>query len=186
MHIKKVALASLVLLLSTLACQSPFSNSNSSKPADIYLNLRIVWFQTKPESLNITSDPASKVPYVVLMDMNVNGEVTTVASSIVGDGSLLISGGGGIVGGVQDENVRKASIHLVELSGNFVDKMKLSNETGLPLPGYIKIYVLTPSGVYLTEELEAEMLAGGNHEFSPLFQAGNDVITELRGAPSEY
>ena len=67
-----------------------------------------------------------------------------------------------------------------ELSGVFVDRMKLSTEFGLPLPSHIKIYVITPSGVYITEELSAETLAGGNHEFSPLFLAGNDVMTELR------
>jgi hypothetical protein len=60
--------------------------------------------------------------------------------------------------------------------------MKLSTEFGLPSPGHIKIHAITPSGVYLTEELDPETLAAGNHEFSPLFLAGNDVLTELRNA----
>jgi hypothetical protein len=178
---RKIAFASLLVLLSMLACQSTyFGSENSSVPADVYLELRTLWFQTKPEDLGITSEPGSKVPYAVLMDMNVDGDLVTLASSIVGDGSLLSGAGGGIIGGVEHENVRTASIHFVELSGGFVDRMKLSTEFGLPLPGHIKIYVITPSGVYITEELSAETLAGGNHEFSLLFLAGNDVMTELR------
>ncbi|HEU0294931.1 MAG TPA: hypothetical protein VFR47_19470 [Anaerolineales bacterium] len=178
---RTITFASLFVLLSILACQgTSFGSGNSSSPADIYLELRTVWFKTKPEDLGIKSEPESKVPYSVLMDMNVDGDLITIASSIVGDGSLLFSTGGGIIGGVEHEDVRKASIHFVEVSGAFVDRMKLSTEFGLPLPGHIKIYVITPSGVYITEELDAETLAGGNHEFSTLFLAGNDVMTELR------
>jgi hypothetical protein len=167
---RKIAFASLLVLLSMLACQSPyFGSENSSGPADIYLELRTVWFQTKPEALGLTSEPGSKVPYSVLMDMNVDGGLVTLASSIVGDGSLLYGSGGGIIGGVEHESVSKASIPFVELSGSFIDRMKLSTEFGLPLPGHNKIYVIAPSGVYITEELDAETLAAGNHEFSPLF-----------------
>ena len=178
---RKIVFASLLVLMSILTCQSAsFRSENSSSPADIYLELRTVWFTTKPEDLGIPSASESKVPYSVLMDMSVDGDMVTLASSIVGDGSLLFGTGGGIIGGVEHENVRKASIHLVELSRSFVDQMKLSTEFGLPSPGHIKIYVITPSGVYITDELDAETLAGGSHEFSPLFLAGNDVMTELR------
>ncbi len=178
---KKIALASLFVLLSILACQSPFpASGDSSRPADIYLDLRTVWFQTKPEDLGITPDPASKVPFAVVMDMGVDGGTTTLGSSIVGDGSLLISTGGGFVGGVEHENVRNASIHFVELSGGFVDRLQLTTELGLPLPGYVKFYVITPGGVYTTGEVSTDTLAGGTHEFSPLFLAGNEVITQIR------
>jgi hypothetical protein len=188
MRNKKTAFASLLLLLSILACQgTSFGSENSASPApsDVYLDLRTLWFQTKPEDLGITAEPGSKVPYAVLMDMSVDGDLVTLASSIVGDGSLLYGSGGGFIGGVGHENVRKASIHFVELSGSFIDRMKLSTEFGLPSSGQVKIYVITPNGVYLTEELDPETLAGGTHEFSPLFLAGNDVLTELRIANGE-
>ena len=96
---KKIAFASLLVFLSILACQSTyFGSENSSSPADVYLDLRAVWFKTEPEDLGITSEPGSKVPYAVLMDMSVDGDMVTLASSIVGDGSLLFSTGGGIIG----------------------------------------------------------------------------------------
>lgn len=181
MRNSKTTFASLLVLLSVLACQSTFpAGGGSSLPADVYLDLRVVWFQTKPEDLGLTPDPESKVPYAVVMDMGVDGGTTTIGSSIVGDGSLLTSTGGGVIGGIEHENVRKASIHFVELSGDFIDRMKLTTELGLPSPGYIKFYVMTPGGVYTTGEISADTLAEGSHEFSPLFLAGNDVITELR------
>jgi hypothetical protein len=183
---RKIAFASLLVLLSILACQGMnFGSEKSSSPADVYLDLRTLWFQTKPEDLGIPAEPGSKVPYAVLMDMSIDGDLVTLASSIVGDGSLLYGSGGGIIGGVELESVSKASIQFVELSGSFVDRMKLSTEFGLPSAGHIKIYVITPNGVYITEELDPETLVAGNHEFSPLFMAGNDVLAELRVAKGE-
>jgi len=71
-------------------------------------------------------------------------------------------------------------MHFVEVSVGFVDKMKLTTEFPLPLADNIKFYVITPSGVYTTDEVNADLLASGNHELSQLFLSGNDVIIELR------
>jgi len=181
MRNKKIILANLLTLLSILACQSTFVASNDSPPPmDVYLGLRNIWFTTKPEDLDIAFEPESKVPYAIVMDMGVNGDIATIVSSIVGDGSMYTSTGGGVIGGIEHENVRKASMHFVEVSGGFVDRMKLTTEFPLPSAGKIKFYVITPSGVYTTDEVNKDVLSSGNHELSPLFLAGDGVITELR------
>jgi hypothetical protein len=99
---RKFACASLLLLLSIVACQATsFGSGSSSSPAptDIYLELRTVWFQTKPEDLGIPAEAGSKVPYAVLMDMNIDGDLVTLASSIVSDGSLLYGSGADLLAG---------------------------------------------------------------------------------------
>jgi len=177
----KLAFANLIIILSILACQNTIIGSEATPPpADIYLDLRNTWLTTKPEDLALTFEPGSKVPYAILMDMGIDGDTATIASSIVGDGSLLTSTGGGYIGGVEVENVRQASIRFVEVSGGFIDRMKLTTEFPLPSSGYIRFYVITPGGVYMTDEVKQIDLSLGSHELSPLYFAGDDVITELR------
>jgi hypothetical protein len=181
MQNKKIIFAVLLVLLPILACQSILvPGKDSPPPEEVYLGLRNIWFTTKPEDLDITFEPESKVPYAIVMDMGMDGNTVTIVSSIIGDGSMYTSTGGGVIGGIEHENVRKASIDFVKVSGRFIDKMELTTEFPLPSGNNIKFYLITPGGVYTTEEVDADMLASGNHELSPLFLAGNDVITELR------
>ena len=181
MQNKKVIFANLLVILSILACQNTLvASKDSPPPEEVYLGLRNIWFTTKAEELGITFEPESKVPYAILMDMGIDGGTVTIVSSIIGDGSMYTSTGGGVIGGIDHENVRKASIDFVKISGAFIDKMNLTTEFPLPSGNNIKFYVITPGGIYTTEEADADVLASGNHELSPLFLAGNDVITELR------
>jgi hypothetical protein len=114
------------------------------------------------------------------MDTAIDEGMVTIASSIVGDGSLLNSSGGGIIGGVGHENVRTASIHFVEVAAQFVDRMEPTTAFPLPSPGFVRFYVVTPSGVYGTESIKKEDLDLGSHELSPLYAACDAVITEIR------
>jgi len=171
----------LLILSSMLACQGILNTSKDSPPpGEVYLGLRNIWFTTKPEDLKITFEPKSKVPYAIVMDIGMDGNTATIVSSIIGDGSMYTSTGGGVIGGIGHENVRKASVNFVKTADGFVDKMNLTTEFPLPSGNNIKFYLITPSGIYTTKEVDADVLASGNHELSPLFLAGNDVITELK------
>ena len=119
------------------------------------------------------------------MDMGIDGGTVTIVSSIIGDGSMYTSTGGGVIGGIGHETVRKASIDFVNISGTFIDKMKLTLRFLCQSAITLKFYVITPSGIYTSEEVDADVLASGNHELSPLFLAGNDVITALRITTSQ-
>ena len=98
---------------------------------------------------------------------------------------MYTSGGGGILGGIDHQTVRTASIKFVETAADFVDHMEVVTEYPLPGADNVKFYLITPNGVFTTEEINADLLASGDHELSPLFHAGNDVITELRLIGSE-
>lgn len=181
MQNRKLIFAILLILLPILACQSVLGpTKDSTPPEEVYLGLRNIWFTTKPEDLDITFEPESKVPYAIVMDIDMDGDTVTIVSSIIGDGSMYTSTGGGVIGGIEHENVRKVSISFVTVASGFIDKMELTTEFPLPSGNNIKFYLITPSGIYTTEEVNADVLASGNHELSPLFLAGNDVITELR------
>lgn len=168
------------VLLSTLACQF-LAKEEVDPPSEKYLGLRNTWLTLNPDEVGIDYEPGSNVPYAVIMDIGISGGVVTIASSILGDGSMLTGAGGGIFGGIGHENVRNASIKFVQVSADFVSKMTIT--TDYPLPSgdnKVRFYVITPNGVYTSSEMNPDILAQGNQEFSPLFLAGDDVITELR------
>ena len=119
------------------------------------------------------------------MDIGFGEGTATIVSSIEGDGSMYTSGGGGILGGIDHEKGTNCVNKFCEDSENFVDKMEPVTEYPLPGAENVKFYLITPSGIFTTEEINADLLASGDHELSPLFLAGNDVITELREISGE-
>ena len=147
------------------------------------------WFTTKSEDLGIAYQSESNTPYAVVMDIGLGTGTVTIFISNLGDGSMYTSSGGGILGGIprgiEDENARKASINFVMIAGGFIDKMALDAAFPLPLKNKVKLYLLTPTVVYTTEEVDANLLTASNHELSPMFLAGNDVITALKLVSSQ-
>lgn len=181
MPTKKLITATIVILLATLACSSLAPSQKASKPpTEVYLGLRNIWFTTTPEQVGSKAEAGSKVPYAVVMDIGLGNGSVTIVSSIDGDGSMYTSTGGGIIGGINHETVRKASIKFVQVAKDYVGKAKLVTTYPLPSGDNVIFYLITPSGVYATEEADPNTLAKGGQELSPLFLAGNDVITELR------
>jgi hypothetical protein len=142
--------------------------------------LRNIWFTSTGEEVGVKPDPESRVPFAVVMDMGFDKGTATIVSSIAGDGSMYISTGGGILGGIDHEPIRNASIKFVQVAADYAEKSKLVTEYPLPTPDNVIFYFITPSGVYATDEMNADQLAKKKHELYPLFLAGNDVITQLR------
>ena len=181
MPTKKLITATIVILLATFACTSLVpSKKTAEPPAEVYLGLRNIWFTTTPEQVGSKAEPGSKVPYAVVMDIGLGNGSATIVSSIAGDGSMYTSTGGGIIGGINHETVRKASIKFVQVAKDYVEKAKLVSSYPLPSGDNVIFYLITPSGVYATAEANPDTLAKGDQELSSLFVAGNDVITELR------
>ncbi|PKO23036.1 MAG: hypothetical protein CVU38_06310 [Chloroflexi bacterium HGW-Chloroflexi-1] len=86
---------------------------------------------------------------------------------------------GGVIGGVSHESVQAASKRFVSSAQQFTDKMNAATAYPLPAVGKVRFYLLSPQGV-LTSEADEQDLGEERNELSPLFYAGQDVITELR------
>ena len=113
------------------------------------------------------------------MEMGHPGGVATLVAFATGDASLYFSTGGGVIGGVTHENVARAARHFVSTAQGYTDGMETVTVTPLPDPGEVRFYLLTPQGP-LAAEADEEDLGKRRHELSPLFYAGQEVITELR------
>ncbi len=103
----------------------------------------------------------------------------TVLSLSDGSASLYFSGGGGVIGGIGHESVRQAATTFVRTAGEYQAGMNATKIFPLPRAGRTVFYLLTDSGVFTADAAEND-LGEERHTLSPLFYAGQDVITQLR------
>jgi hypothetical protein len=111
--------------------------------------------------------------------MDVDGRTATVISFETGDASLYLSTGGGIIGGGPHPAVADAARRFVAAA-----RLRLAETArtdGFPRPGRGRdsFYLLTTAGVFAATRSDAALRAGTD-PFSPLFGAGQDVLTQLR------
>ena len=115
----------------------------------------------------------------VVMDIGFPEGWATIVALADGNASLYLSGGGGVIGGVGHEKVRNAAIAMNQVADTFAKQTKTTTSTPLPKPGEVTFYLLTTRGI-LTVTAREEDLGEERDVLSPLFYAGQDVITQLR------
>jgi hypothetical protein len=93
--------------------------------------------------------------------------------------SVYFSTGGGVIGGQAHDAVANAAKAFVQAAHRDLAKLKAPPDELLPKPGYVRFFVLTDEGKRFAEA-EEQILGEGKHELSPLFYAGQEVITQLR------
>jgi uncharacterized protein len=92
---------------------------------------------------------------------------------------LYFSNGGGIIGLGQHEGPQKACFSFLSSAKQFISHLRPAKELPLPQKGYTTFYFLTINGVLTFSAKEADL---GNNRLplSPLFQKGQEVITQAR------
>ena len=146
---------------------------------EVYIGLRKQALEMSPASIDVAVESDSIKPWGILMEMGYPKAVATLVSFATGDASLYFSTGGGVLGGITQESVGSAAKRFVAMAQHHAGRMETTTSYPLPDPGRVKFYVLTPQGVLVAEGSEQE-LGGGKSDLSPLFYAGQDVITKLR------
>lgn len=159
--------------LSSLFGQKP---SNSYKTAPIYEDLRKQVLSLKAEQLQTKAD---QEVLGILMETGYPEAVATLVAIADGSASLYFSNGGGIIGAGQNAKPNEAAKQFVAKASPFLKRLTPSNSFPLPANGCTRFYVVTTKGV-LTAEANENELGEGNHELSPLFYAGQTLITEVR------
>jgi hypothetical protein len=160
-----------------------YSSSKRSEPvpdpAPIYIDMRNRVITLDPKDVGIV--PTKETPNVwgTLMEMGYPTAVVTLLSLADGTTSLYFGNGGGILGGGGHENVSNRSKAFIAMAEKFFRQMKTTEMFPLPLVGTVKFYIFTFSGVY-TADVDEFDLGERKHAFSPLYDLGQDVITQLR------
>jgi hypothetical protein len=148
-------------------------------PAETFMRLRQEAIETPAASLGLAGELKPNEPYGILMEMGVPNSVVTLACFANGDARLYYKTGGGMVGGISHEKVRKAAQEFSSLARKALPRM--SRVTSYPVPGEdrVRFYVLTPRGVFTTQT-DREALGEPGNELAPLFYSGQEVVTQMR------
>jgi len=149
------------------------------QPEEIYMSLRQQAFEISPGDLDLATQLGPQEPYGVLMEMGFAKGTATLASFISGDASLYFSTGGGILGGSGQPNVKQAAKQFVSLAQGYLTHMQPAATYPLPQVNKVWFYVLTPQGI-VAGEADERALSEGRSALSPLFDAGQEVITAMR------
>ncbi len=118
-------------------------------------------------------------PWGVLMETTYEEASVTVFAVSDGNASIYLSTGGGFIGGVGHEAVRRAAVNMVRVAGTLASLLSPAETYPLPDRGRTIFYLRTEAGVLTGGATEAE-LGQRRHALSELFFAGQDVITQFR------
>jgi len=177
-----LAIAAIAFFVATRSrAESQMQQSREGRA--MYESLRAMALATSASDLGL--DPAGADPFVygVVMDMDVDGETATVVAFETGDTSLYLSTGGGTIGAGEHPPVAAAARRFVAAARARIDAMARTDSFPRPGRGDAAFYVLTGAGVHAASR-SLDALAGGADPLSPLYAAGQDVITQLRLMPS--
>ena len=148
-------------------------------PAEAFMRLRQEALETPIASLGLPGEIKPNEPFGILMEMGVPSSVVTLACFANGDARLYYKTGGGMVGGISHEKVRKAAQVFTGLARKAMARMSRVTNFPVPREDRVRFYVLTPRGVFSTET-DREALGEPGNELAPLFYSGQEVVTEMR------
>ncbi len=148
-------------------------------PEVVHANLRRQALQTTPDRLNLPGHLKDEEPYGLLMEMVIGDSVVTLACFGDGNASLYHQSGGGMVGGIAHESVRKAAQECIALTRQALPRMSPTDSYPLPGAEEVRFYALTPRGVF-TAGADRQELAEAQDELSVLFASGREVVTRMR------
>ncbi|MEA2602634.1 MAG: hypothetical protein QOF89_3626 [Acidobacteriota bacterium] len=148
-------------------------------PEEVYMGLRRKAIETDPKRLALTSELKPTDAYGALMEMGISSSVVTLACFADGDARVLYKTGGGMIGGISHENVRKVSREFIALAQKALAGMTKAADHPLPGPDKLRFYVLTPRGVFTTET-DRRILGRAESDLSALYYSGQEVVAQMR------
>jgi len=144
-----------------------------------YEDLRNMALAMTPEQLGLTLKSDKTIVYGIVMDWKVGEGIATFIVFQTGDASMYSSTGGGVIGGVTNENVKKAAIAFIDKSRTYLSKTIKTETAPLAEENSVKFYFLTNKGKFVAQE-RMENFENNSSEWLALFEEANKVITQLR------
>ena len=146
----------------------------------VFKGLRKQALETARPAFGLPQPSAPTQPWAILMETGMGDYCVTVLAVTDGTASIYLSNGGGFIGGGERfEAIRTAAKAMVEAGNQLRSHLIATTNYPLPAPGETVFYARTDAGV-LTAKANEEELGAGNHGLSPLFFAGQNVITQYR------
>ena len=135
-------------------------------------------FAVSPEDLNLNEDVVGPV-WGTIVEFGYPDCPVTLVVFADGSISLYIGERSGFIGAGTHESIRRTGKKLLELSRSFFLRSDLISAPLISRFGEVQFYFRTFKGLYGIS-VDEKALDNGCHEFSPLFIAAHNVITEIR------
>lgn len=145
----------------------------------MYSSMRELAFSATMEQFGGSEESDDVRVFGVIMEWGMVEGAVTLPCYQSGDASLYFSTGGGVIGGVSHPAVSEAAKKFVFLGQDFLQHAQVTEQYALPAKDEVKFYLLTNKGKY-TAASDIESMENGTSVWLPMFESGNDVITELR------
>lgn len=149
----------------------------SEPEAEVYSGLRQQVLSLTPDQLG---DEAANAPILaLLMETGYPEAVATLVAVADGSTSLYFSNGGGVIGAGTHAPVAEASRRFLETGHSFLQRLSPVTGPTPPAAGDTQFVAVLAVGLRGDVAPEDE-LGEERHPLSPLFYAGQDVITQIR------
>ena len=148
-------------------------------PEAAYMRMRRQAFDTDPMRLGLAGELEKDTVYGVLMEMGISKSTVTLACFADGDARVFYRTGGGMIGGISHESVRKISRELIALGQEALPGLTKTSSYPLTEPDQVRFFVLTPRGIF-TGEADREAVASPDSGLSALYYKGQEVVAEMR------
>jgi hypothetical protein len=168
-----------IYIILTRQRSKPKTGTSRAKTTEASLGLRQMALTMDYTKAGIQEFVGANQIWGVIMEMGFPDATVTLVALVDGTASLYFSSGGGFIGGVGHEAVRKAASKMCHVADAFVPSCSPATEFPFPKQGYTIFYILTKDGKVTATALESD-LGEEKHALSSLFYAGQDVITQLR------
>jgi hypothetical protein len=153
-------------------------DTEQQPPAEVYVGLRQQLLNLTPDQLGDGAFADAPI-LALLMETGYPEAVATLVAVVDGSSSLYFSNGGGFIGAGTHAAVAEASRRWLETGREFLPELSTIADPTLPAQGMTQFVAVTRDGLRAAAGVEEE-LGEGRHELSPLFYAGQDVITQIR------
>lgn len=147
--------------------------------AGIYGELRAMALGLDPARIEPTPGEPWNGAMVAAMELSVDGSTATILTVADGTVSMHLSTGGGVIGAGEHAAVREEGRRFREAVAASRGSLVPTTEFPLPSSGDVRFHAVFGDDRATAVAPEAA-LRSGRHPLSPLYAAGQDLLTEIR------
>mgnify|MGYP001548669437 CR=1 FL=1 len=143
------------------------------------MELRTELLNSKSAKYNLKPSSKSE-PWAVIMDLGFpDGGSFSIVGLSDGNGSIYLSSGGGVIGGISHNNVVIAAKNLVKYSEQYLPLTTKVDNYPLPKSNIVDFYIISDNGVHLAKG-NVNNISSEKHELYGMFYLANNLMTQLR------
>ena len=167
----------LVILSQVTLCQKQVNKIPADK--NPYEEYRIMAFKVTPVDLELNLPLVNTTVYGVLIDWPIQTNVATIVAFSTGDASVYLKSGQMFIGGFAYPAIQNLAKEMIVSAQELLSETNRTDNFTLPDSGVIQFSLLTNNGIFVYQETE-ESVDQNQTQWTPLFQKGNQIITEYR------